>query len=255
MPTRFVDFMRVLVPMAGDDTTPEGEQVNIYGNHVGSWNFAATAYLNRWKVKIYYEHYFDDHSQMFFQYGRWKDGHIGLEITFPKNRFIDTFVYEGLGTKDQTGPMLYDSFWGKFEEQISAKDNYYNHYLYQGWQHWGMGIGNPLLPGPIYNKNGQITFISNRVLAHHIGFCGSPCQSLSYRMLLSYSRHWGTYDNPLNEIKKQFNSLFEVTYAPQQLKGWSFTVSGAMDRGSILGNNYGGMLVIRKQGIIKSGDK
>ena len=234
MPTRFVDFMRVLVPMAGDDTTPEGEQVNIYGNHVGSWNFAATAYLNRWKVKIYYEHYFDDHSQMFFQYGRWKDGHIGLEITFPKNRFIDTFVYEGLGTKDQTGPMLYDSFWGKFEEQISAKDNYYNHYLYQGWQHWGMGIGNPLLPGPIYNKNGQITFISNRVLAHHIGFCGSPCQSLSYRMLLSYSRHWGTYDNPLNEIKKQFNSLFEVTYAPQQLKGWSFTVSGAMDRGSIL---------------------
>jgi hypothetical protein len=118
-----------------------------------------------------------------------------------------------------------------------------------------MGIGNPLLPGPIYNKNGQITFISNRVLAHHIGFCGSPCQSLSYRMLLSYSRHWGTYDNPLNEIKKQFNSLFEVTYAPQQLTGWSFTVSGAMDRGSILGNNYGGMLVIRKQGIIKSGNK
>jgi len=49
--------------------------------------------------------------------------------------------------------------------------------------------------------------------------------------------------------------LFEVTYAPQQLKGWSFTVSGAMDRGSILGNNYGGMLVIRKQGIIKSGNK
>lgn len=46
---------------------------------------------------------------------------------------------------------------GEFEEQISAKDNYYNHYLYQGWQHWGMGIGNPLLPGPIYNKNGQIT--------------------------------------------------------------------------------------------------
>ena len=60
---------------------------------------------------------------MFFQYGRWKDGHIGVEITFPKNRLINTFVYEGLGTKDQTGPMLYDSFWGEFEEQISAKDN------------------------------------------------------------------------------------------------------------------------------------
>ena len=52
MHTRFVDFMRVLVPMAGDDTTPEGEQVNIYGNHVGSWNFAATADLYLPSVKI-----------------------------------------------------------------------------------------------------------------------------------------------------------------------------------------------------------
>ena len=251
MPTRFVDFMRVLVPMAGDDTTPEGEQVNIYGNHVGSWNFAVTVYPAQWALKVYYEHYFDDHSQMFFQYGRWKDGHIGLEVAFPKNRFIDTFVYEGLGTKDQTGPMLYDSFWGEFDEQISAKDNYYNHYLYQGWQHWGMGIGNPLLPGPLYNRNGQITFVSNRVLAHHIGFSGSPVPALNYRVLLTYSRHWGTYDNPLNEIKKQFNSLVEVTYSPEKLKGWSFTLSAAMDRGNMLGNNSGGMLVIRKQGIIR----
>lgn len=255
MPTRFIDFMRVLVPMAGDDTTPEGEQVNIYGNHVGSWNFAVTAYLDQWKLKAYYEHYFDDHSQMFFQYGRWKDGQIGLEVTFPKNRFINTFVYEGLGTKDQTGPMLYDAFWGEFEEQISAKDNYYNHYLYQGWQHWGMGIGNPLLPGPVYNKNGQITFVSNRVLAHHIGLSGSPSEALNYRILLSYSRHWGTYDTPFNEIKKQFNSLVEVTYTPQCWKGWSFTLSAAMDRGNMLGNNSGGMLVIRKQGIINLHNK
>lgn len=255
MPTRFVDFMRVLIPMAGDDTTPEGEQVNIYGNHVGSWNFAVTAYLNQWKLKAYYEHYFDDHSQMFFQYGRWKDGHIGLEVTFPKNRFIDSFVYEGLGTKDQTGPMLYDSFWGEFEEQISAKDNYYNHYLYQGWQHWGMGIGNPLLPGPLYNKNGQITFVSNRVLAHHIAFSGSPSQALNYRVLLTYSRHWGTYDNPFNEIKKQLNSLVEVTYLPPCWEGWSFTLSAALDRGNMLGNSGGGMLVIRKQGIIGSQKK
>lgn len=255
MPTRFIDFMRVLVPMAGDDTTPEGEQVNIYGNHVGSWNFAVTAYLDQWKLKAYYEHYFDDHSQMFFQYGRWKDGQIGLEVTFPKNRFINTLVYEGLGTKDQTGPMLYDAFWGEFEEQISAKDNYYNHYLYQGWQHWGMGIGNPLLPAPVYNKNGQITFVSNRVLAHHIGLSGSPTAALNYRILLSYARHWGTYDVPFNEIKKQFNSLVEVTCTPQCWKGWSFTLSAAMDRGNLLGNNSGGMLVIRKQGIINFHNK
>ena len=46
--------MAVSYTHLGDDTTPEGEQVNIYGNHVGSWNFAATAYLNRWKVCLLY---------------------------------------------------------------------------------------------------------------------------------------------------------------------------------------------------------
>ncbi len=249
MPNRLSDFFRVLIPTAGDSTTPEGEQVNIYGNHMGSWNLALTAYLDDWKLRTYYEHYFNDHSQMFFQYGPWKDGHLGVEITFPKNRLVDTFVYEYLMTKDQTGPFLYDSFCGVFDEQISAGDNYYNHYIYQGWQHWGMGMGNPLLPSPIYNKNGMLDYVSNRMQGHHVGFSGTPFASLGYRVLLSYAQHWGTYANPFNEIKDQFNSLLEVTYSPEALKGWSFNMAVAIDRGDLLGNNYGGMLTLRKQGV------
>ena len=82
--------------------------------------------------------------------------------------------------------MLYDSFWGKFEEQISAKDNYYNHYLYQGWQHWGMGIGNPLLPGPIlqqertdYFYQQSCTGTSHRILRFPLSVA-----KLSYAALL-----------------------------------------------------------------------
>jgi len=52
-------------------------------------------------------------------------------------------------------------------------------------------------------------------------------------------------------VKKQFSSLLEVTYSPVKWNGWSFSISGAMDRGNLLGNNSGGMLVIRKTGLIK----
>lgn len=65
-----------------------------------------------------------------------------------------------------------------------------------------MGIGNFLFFGFIYNKNGQIIFISNCVLVYYIGFCGFLCQLLSYCMLFFYFCYWGIYDNFLNEIKK-----------------------------------------------------
>lgn len=76
------------------------------GNMLGSWNFALNYYLGEWKFRAYLEHYFEDTSQMFWEYGRWKDGQIGLEISFPKNRWITSAVWEGLCTKDQAGPIV-----------------------------------------------------------------------------------------------------------------------------------------------------
>ena len=66
---------------------------------------------------------------MFLQYGRWKDGHLGFEITLPRNRWVNTLLWEGLATKDQFGPILYDgderfpgaAFPGM---QVSACDDY-----------------------------------------------------------------------------------------------------------------------------------
>lgn len=250
MPVNWKDYFRVLVPSEGDSNAPLGEQQNILGNHLGSWNLAFTGYWSQWKAKVYYEHYFEDASQMYFGYGRWKDGHLGMEITFPKNRFINTFVYECMSTKDQTGAVFSEHISGNYEN-VTGVDNYYNHYIYQAWQHWGMGMANPLVVAPIYNENGAITFVSNRMNAHHFGFSGTPADEWKYRVLLSYSQHWGGYVNPFDHMRKQFSSLLEVTYAPQSWKGWNFSLSGAMDRGNMLGNNTGGMFAIRKVGIIK----
>lgn len=247
MPNGLKDFFKVFIPSGGGSNTPMGEQTNIYGNHLGSWNFSLSYKFNTWKLRGYYEHFFEDHSMMFGQYG-WKDCLAGAEITLPKNPFIGTFVYEYLGTKDQSGPVYHDTT-STIPDQISAMDNYYNHGIYTGWQHWGMGIGNPLAMSPIYNKDGSIIFKSNRLKAHHFGISGQPTQDINYRVLVSYSRNWGTYSTPFQDVVKNTSTLFEVGYAPHQIKGWNFTASFAFDRGDLMGDNTGGMITVRKTGL------
>ncbi|MFR5211225.1 MAG: hypothetical protein ACLTF4_02795, partial [Parabacteroides goldsteinii] len=122
--------------------------------------------------------------------------------------------------------------------------------IYTGWQHWGLGIGNPLVMSPIYNTDGDISFKSSRMQGHHFGIMGTPCADLQYRVLLSVTRNWGTYGVPFYEIKKNGNALVELTYTPHQLKGWDFTGSLGVDRGGMLGKSAGGMLTIRKTGWI-----
>ena len=251
MPDNLKAYWKAFFPQAGGEDTPEGEQVNIEGNMLGSWNFALNYYLHDWKFRAYLEHYFEDHSQMFWEYGRWKDGQLGIEITFPKNRWVSSLLWEGLSTWHSSGPLLYDGFWGSFPEyQVSGGDAYYNHYIYGAWQHWGMGMGNPLLPGPVYNEKGEITFRSNRMKGQHVGVTGNPSEEWSYRLLLSFNRYWGTYEKPLDKVRKQFSSLAEVTYCPQWATGWSGSVSLGLDRGNYLGNSAGGCVTIRKTGRI-----
>ena len=263
MGTGIKDFFEALIPMGGDATdgeTSEGESyANASGNHIGSWHFSLTYAPEDWKIRAYYEHMFEDHSMMFFEYG-WEDGLIGLEITLPKNPFIHTVVYEYMGSKDQAGAVYHDHT-PEIPDQISAIDDYYNHLLYPGWQHWGMSMGSPFLISPIYNTNnhtnfffditGRLKFQYNRVKTHYIGICGSPMEVLDYRLLVSHSKHWGSYYIPLIDTEEQTSVLFEISYTPSRWKYWEFKGSVAYDHGkTIVGNNFGGMLTISKSGIL-----
>lgn len=239
------DFFRVLLPLSGGEDAPITDQMNVNGNVVGSWHLSlGYRFANNWKVRAYYEHFFEDHSMMFMQYP-WYDGFYGLEISFPKNPFITRFVYEHNTMKDQAGPIYWDQT-PEIPEQISARDSYYNHGLYNGWQHWGMGMGNPFVLSPLFFRNKSLYFPSNRVKTHHIGILGNPSDEWEYRLLASYSDHWGTYNIPFNEIKSIFSGMVEVTYMPRKLTGWSFTAAIAGDNSDLIDNSFGGMLSIKK---------
>lgn len=248
MPHGLKDWWKAVVPLKGGDETPDGEKANIQGNMVGCWNYCLSwrPADADWGVKAYYEHFFEDHSMLYIDY-RWRDGLWGIEADFPDNRFVSAAVYEFLYMKDQSGPILWN-YNDKIPCQVSGHDNYYNHYIYPGWQHWGMGIGNPLCLSPLFNNDGTMLLRSTRVIGHHLGFEGQPADEIQYKVLASYTRNWGTYWYPLPEVQNNFSALLEVTWKPARLKGWEGSLSVAGDTGSLLGNNFGVGIRIAKTG-------
>lgn len=246
-PNKLKDFIKVFVPSGGGSDASESDQINILGNHLGSYSAAVSYRFPTWKVKAYYEHYFEDRSGMVFTYGMWKDCLTGLEVTLPENPFVTSVVGEFIHTKHQSGAFHYLD---GFDHPFTGADNYYNNGQYAGWEHWGQGIGNPLLTAPIYNEDGDLSFKSNRVKGFHLGVTGNPTPEIDYRVLVSVVKHWGTYGIPFRTIRRNQNGLVEVTYKPERINGWSFTLAGAVDGGNMLGDSWGGMLTIRKTGLI-----
>lgn len=246
MPDDLRNYINAFFPSGGGSDTPEGEQINIEGNMLGSWNFALNYYLDDWKFMVYLDHYFEDHSQMFWQYGRWKDGQIGVDITLPRNRWVSNILWEGISTKDQSGALSHEVYQGALTDMaFYGTDDYFNHSIYNSWQYYGMGMGAPLLYGPTYNNDHKMQFQSNRIKAHHIGLQGKPTEEWSWRVLTSFVRHWGRYGSPFDEVKHQFSGLAEVRFSPTKLKHWSFKAAIGVDNGDYMGNSVGGTVGVK----------
>lgn len=246
----FKDMLKAIFPSAASSSNPDliADATNVAGNHLGEWSLAVgwTDKKRDFSARLYYQHYFEDHSMMFFDY-LWRDMLLGFEVQLPKNRFISKFLYEYLITKDQSGPVYNDTN-ANYPEQVSGRDDYYNNWLYGAWQHWGQAIGNPLLRSPIYNSNGKISFLHNRIKAHHFGFRGTPLKDLDYNFKFSYVRSWGTYLYPTPNIMHSYNAALQVNYHPAKLKGWAAGIGIGIDRGALYGNNFGANIAISKSG-------
>jgi len=233
----------------GGEDPNDGDFKNTSGNQLGSWHGSFNYKGDGWAVRGYFDHLFDDHSQIFWEYG-WKDMTWGIEAQLPKNPIASTLLMELISTKDQTSSIYHDAT-SALPVQISGRDNYYNHQVYGGWQHWGMTMGNPLLLSPIYNANHKIAHYHNRIQATHLGIAGDPTADFHYRLLYTHLRSWGTYDEPLTDTKYNDFLLAELTVKPSRLKGWSLTAAFGLNSGNLLPKTTGGSITIRKEGIIR----
>lgn len=250
----------------------EGLYGNVGGNQLGAWvarlNFDAPA----WNVGIYADHFFEDHSQMFLLdydgYGtgdKWnekvdnrfllyelKDIMLGAELKLKHFKWMNTLVLEYLYTKYQSGPIYHDRT-ESIPDHIAGCDDYYNHSITSGWQHWGMVIGNPLYRSPLYNTNHSIRVDNNRFVAYHAGIAGNPSEECAYRILASYQTGYGTYERPFTNPRYNLSCMAEVSYKFSEdtaWKGWGITAAFGMDKGGILGDNYGFQLTVSKSGVI-----
>ncbi len=263
-------FWHAFMPGGGDNYEKGSVYENSEGNQLGSYMIRLNYDKPTWRTSVYWERFFEDQSGMFGVdydgYGsgsEWdshkerkyllydfKDMMLGWELELKEKRWIRNILLEYLYTKYQSGPIYHDHNKG-VSDHIGGIDEYYNHHVYPGWQHWGEAIGNPLYYAQLYNDDGTLRFKNNRFMAFHLGVSGNPTNEISYRFLGTWEEGLGTYRAPYTKKKHQMSFLTEGTYTPihlPALRGWSATISIGFDTGDIIGDNFGINLKIAKRG-------
>lgn len=262
--TGLKSYWKAFLPGGGD--VGETTYQNAEGNQLGAWLARVNYDADTWRFSIYADKYFEDHSSMlqldydgyetgedwlqkkkrkFLMYD-FKDWMLGTELSFKYGRWISGLVLEYLYTKYQSGPIYHDHT-ATIADHLGGQDEYYNHYIYTGWQHWGQVMGNPLYRSPLYNTNGNINVANNRFVAWHLGISGQPTDDLSYRLLATYQNGLGTYANPFEKKEYNVSLLLETHY--QLRNQWQVTAALGADMGRILGYKWGAQLTVAKKGL------
>lgn len=252
-PQSLKDFLRVLAGKEGGTEATLSAQLNVLGNHYGSFYFA-TGYQNKtWgTIQAYHQHYFEDMSGIELSNGF--DGLWGIEFASRRLSWIKKIVLEYLITKDQSGPMHFIAFdRDKHSGRGGGWDDYYNNGEYTtGTSYFGRSLGSALIISPEYNENGDVKFTNNRLKCWHIGINGDISARLSYRLLFTSMQGWGQSFTPFLDIKSSVATLAEIHYTNPHLKGWAFGGAIAFDTGNMIEKNQGFYLSIQKQGILKN---
>ena len=124
---------------------------------------------------------------------------------------------------------------------------YYYNSSYPSYQHHGLTAGSPLLYSPLYNADHTLINTDTRLRALHLGISGDPTTTLSYRLLGTFVRSWGSYMDPLPDPQNTFSTLVELSWTPRRWSGWQGTAALALDRSPRLGNNVGVEIGIMKR--------
>ena len=240
-PSDLKAFLNVILPL-GDSRYFENDSKEdwVFGNHIGmmtvqlGWNINSNHQL-----QVYLDNTFEDGSGI--RKGNGRDGLWGLQYNNKTTgrQYFRNAVFEYFQTTNQSGPLHWDSgdypepIRGQIHDFVTGDDNYYNHYFYDGYSYYGMTPGNALITSPIYNKNGFMGFLDNRIKAWHLGINGEITNRFSYLMKGSYREGWGTYQFPLPVKHHSFDAMIQGMY---NIGPWQFSAAYAFDKGNIYGD-------------------
>ena len=159
--------------------------------------------------------------------------------------FIQGVTYEFLNTTDQSGP------WHDRDGLCYAgNDSYYtNGIVLNGWNYFYRSLGTPFITSPLYNADGTIYTLNNRVRVHHLGVRGD-IYGFQYRFKASYARNYGNNNRSREVLSTNTALLLDVYKHVPQAWGLDFGVRLSGDFGSQFGKQFGAQIVISKRGII-----
>lgn len=240
------DFLDMVVLREGDEYWK--------GNHVGSWDFQARYRLrNGSELKAYFQWLWEDGSGIGKLNGM--DGLWGLEWKPARRGFISGAVLEFMTYMNQGGPIHYDyddhEGTDLITDRSTGRDDYYNNNWYNGYALYGMSIGSPMFISPLYNTNGvTTTFTDNRFWGIHAAMEGDLSPTLSYRVMASYRRFFGTLQVPALHTSHDVSAMLETSWAMPSVPGLKINAQVAMDAGnSAYGNTFGALIGVSYNGI------
>jgi hypothetical protein len=181
--------------------------------------------------------------------------------------------YSGLGypVEDFTTEREWWTFletYNNYGLTYGGREDYYNNYLFKHIYNDRV-IGNPLfitkptLQRWANNSDGPYV-ISNRILGHHFGLRGWFMDQLQYRLLFTFTRNRGAWQEYGGRTKwegikldpdfdwywkgdrDQYYTLLELGYHPERWKNFEFTLGMGYDFGEIY-SNFGFLGIIRYQ--------
>ncbi|MDE6085434.1 MAG: capsule assembly Wzi family protein [Muribaculaceae bacterium] len=234
-PAGIKEFFKMLIPSEGDESYYLGSMLGCWDIHLRynlPWGDTVKGYLQKpWETG----------SGIGFLNGF--DGLWGIEYKRKQSGFVDGVVVEYLDFTNQSGPLHFDPADlpdCTITDHTDGGDDYYNNYQYNSYANYGMSLGTPFLPAPIYNLDGYLQFADNAVRGFHIGLTGTVSPHVGYRLLGGYRKSWGTVRIPRAVSRHDTSWMAEVTYRPFPVNDYMrFKGTVAMDRGTLYGNTFG----------------
>ncbi len=245
LPNSLDDFFRIIFSKEGGSNAPALDQDYKLGDQFGNYDGGISWNTSKYKAEVYWQNFFEDKDGLTLK--NYTDGLFGVAVKLKKSSILDSFVYEHIYSKDQSGPIAADGTRGG----PGGQDNYYNHSVYlTGWSYYQRSVGTPFFSSSTGRPSNNFYFENNRVVVHHIGIGGSYSPNLYYSFKLSTSNNYGNYRDrdyanangfsyEFSPPKRQTSMVALVVYSLKSDSRFSLLSKVALDRGSLYPNSIG----------------
>ena len=275
MPITLENYLRIVLGMHASSKGSQSDQINVIGDQGGGELLRFDWRGDGWKATFQHDIPYADGSGMGFQ--NFPDGVNTLWFGFDdKDRWVSDILYEYQYTMWQSGtrhdrptteeerqhldPNDQYHYWRKI---IGGGDDYFNNGEYKsGWTYYGRPMGDPLMvPKGTYKQTwtGRAMVLgveNNRLKAHHVSIAGKLFKKLPYKLMLTYSKNYGTYGAPYTGESQWGKDPGTVKETPLHqvsgallgeipLRHFAITWGVYADRGQLLEDNFGAQVGLR----------